>query len=214
MAVKINTCGHPELRHEARGMCPNCYKRFQYERDSKDPERLAKRKQRGADYYNEHKEHIIQNVKAYYRENTEERKSQIAAWQRLHPDRIKAYYKKHQAAHYAKSREWAAAHPDENRTYKRESMQRKRLKNYGLSQQELEAMIARSGGKCDLCEREFGTEPGTQRCIDHCHETGTVRGLLCFSCNVALGHFRDSPDIIHSAIEYLQKHSTPEARPC
>jgi len=40
--------------------------------------------------------------------------------------------------------------------------------------------------------------------IDHCHETGKVRGLLCNSCNLIIGHAKDCQDILHNAINYLQ----------
>lgn len=43
--------------------------------------------------------------------------------------------------------------------------------------------------------------------VDHHHETGRIRGVLCFTCNAGLGLFRDSKSLLKQAIEYLQKHS-------
>jgi len=43
--------------------------------------------------------------------------------------------------------------------------------------------------------------------VDHNHETGNVREILCFNCNHALGIFKDSPSLVHKAYEYLRKHS-------
>ena len=43
-------------------------------------------------------------------------------------------------------------------------------------------------------------------CVDHCHTTGNVRGLLCDTCNTALGKFRDNIDLLNEAIKYLKKY--------
>jgi hypothetical protein len=78
-----------------------------------------------------------------------------------------------------------------------------RLKfNYGLTAQQYEAMTITQGGRCLIC----ADEPD-QLVVDHCHATGRVRGLLCSSCNTALGFMRDSPLIALAASSYLSEHS-------
>lgn len=57
---------------------------------------------------------------------------------------------------------------------------------------------------CDICGREQGTS-AKAHAIDHCHETGAVRGALCAHCNQALGMFRDSPELLARAIHYLTR---------
>lgn len=42
--------------------------------------------------------------------------------------------------------------------------------------------------------------------IDHCHKTGKIRGLLCFSCNIILGHVEEKQNRLQNLIDYLQKH--------
>ncbi|MYY03042.1 MULTISPECIES: endonuclease VII domain-containing protein [unclassified Streptomyces] len=84
---------------------------------------------------------------------------------------------------------------------------------YGLTQAELTAMREASGGRCTLCGRENTT--GRQLAVDHDHGccSGTrscgkcVRGLLCGSCNTGLGMFKDSPDLLRTAIAYLEKYA-------
>jgi len=71
-------------------------------------------------------------------------------------------------------------------------------RRYGVTAQEVEVLVAAQGGRCAIC-REAPAEH-----VDHDHETGRVRGVLCFNCNGGLGQFRDRLDVMASAIAYLQ----------
>jgi Recombination endonuclease VII len=78
---------------------------------------------------------------------------------------------------------------------------------YGLTLEQYDAMVAAQEGRCAVC----GTDtPGNARQkhwrIDHCHDNGHVRGLLCHACNTGLGSFKDDPDLLRAAIAYLEKH--------
>lgn len=79
------------------------------------------------------------------------------------------------------------------------------LKNrFGLSPTEYRAMLEKQGGKCAICgTMDSGRENTVRLSVDHCHETGRIRGLLCHSCNVFLGHAKDNPDILRRGAEYL-----------
>ncbi len=72
------------------------------------------------------------------------------------------------------------------------------IAKYGLTSAEVEAMREAQGGVCAICR----TAPAVH--VDHDHETGKVRGMLCFSCNAALGHFRDDPAVLRRAARYLE----------
>ncbi|MFI1202125.1 endonuclease VII domain-containing protein [Streptomyces sp. NPDC020883] len=74
-------------------------------------------------------------------------------------------------------------------------------RKYGLTPAELEALIAKQQGLCCICL----AAPAEH--VDHCHQTGRVRGVLCFGCNAALGQFKDRPDVIRRAIAYLEGNS-------
>lgn len=66
---------------------------------------------------------------------------------------------------------------------------------------DFDRMLAEQGGRCAICGTE---EPGSRQWnVDHCHETGRVRGLLCTACNTGIGHLRDDPGILLSAMTYL-----------
>nr|WP_245766801.1 endonuclease domain-containing protein [Streptomyces colonosanans] len=71
-------------------------------------------------------------------------------------------------------------------------------RKYGLTPAELDELIAGQRGVCCICL----AAPAEH--VDHCHETGRVRGVLCFSCNAALGQFKDRPDIIRRAATYVE----------
>ncbi|MGW0825908.1 endonuclease VII domain-containing protein [Streptomyces sp. NPDC002845] len=71
-------------------------------------------------------------------------------------------------------------------------------RTYGLTPAELEAMVAEQQGICCICL----AAPAEH--VDHCHNTGRVRGVLCFSCNAALGQFKDRPDVIRRAATYVE----------
>ncbi|WP_457457244.1 endonuclease VII domain-containing protein [Streptomyces sp. TE5632] len=74
-----------------------------------------------------------------------------------------------------------------------------RLKRkYGITEAERDELIASQGGACCICL----SAPAAH--VDHCHKTGRVRGVLCFSCNAALGQFKDRPDAIRRAAAYVE----------
>ena len=82
-----------------------------------------------------------------------------------------------------------------------------RLKKlYGLTVKEYEELYAESQGKCQSCG--IKEEELTRRlAVDHCHNTGKVRGLLCGKCNTALGQLNDNLDTISALYSYLKERS-------
>ncbi|MGW4654630.1 endonuclease VII domain-containing protein [Streptomyces sp. NPDC004279] len=71
-------------------------------------------------------------------------------------------------------------------------------RQYGITEAERDELIASQQGVCCICL----SAPAAH--VDHCHETGRVRGVLCFSCNAALGQFKDRPDVIRRAATYVE----------
>jgi hypothetical protein len=68
-----------------------------------------------------------------------------------------------------------------------ESDRRVRLKRYGLTEAQYQAMLAAQDGKCAICGRLAVEERWGVLPVDHNHETGVVRGLICMTCNTTLG---------------------------
>lgn len=89
----------------------------------------------------------------------------------------------------------------------KQTISRHRKRVYGITDKEYDDMRKLQDNKCRICGYEFPIEPkyNTDRPnIDHCHTTGTVRGLLCQHCNTGLGKFNDDINLLSRAIAYLQ----------
>lgn len=74
---------------------------------------------------------------------------------------------------------------------------------YNITIQEYKSMLSSQDGKCHICGIHH-TELPIALCIDHCHSTGQVRGLLCGKCNQGLGLFKDDIEALERAIQYLK----------
>lgn len=92
------------------------------------------------------------------------------------------------------SRAWRNANPHKRREY--------RLALYGLDQAAFDQMLKDQYGGCAVCGE--GLVGGKQTHIDHCHETGRTRGILCAKCNTAIGLLDDCPEKAMSLAAYLR----------
>lgn len=101
--------------------------------------------------------------------------------------------------------EFRKLHEDRHRAAQRA---RNRKHKYGLSELDYQLLIEKQNNKCAICFVELQQNATTKHtpetlCIDHCHETGVVRGLLCAKCNKGLGLFNDDPVLLLTAIDYI-----------
>lgn len=82
-----------------------------------------------------------------------------------------------------------------------EIYERRHLRKYGVTVNQYNKMLEGQQGVCRICN-----DPPSRRhlCVDHCHETGKIRGLLCVPCNAGLGNFKDNPDLLEEAKRYLE----------
>jgi hypothetical protein len=80
------------------------------------------------------------------------------------------------------------------------------LRKYGLTEAEWDAILAAQGGLCAICNTDTPGGRGERWHIDHDHATNRgVRGLLCHNCNVGIGNFHDSPELLEQAARYLRE---------
>jgi Recombination endonuclease VII len=90
-----------------------------------------------------------------------------------------------------------------HRTHKQEISVRRQgghlKRRYGISRADYAALLARQGGVCAIC----GKPPEKTLCVDHCHLTGRIRGLLCRKCNFGLGCYAEDQAAMIAALAYL-----------
>jgi hypothetical protein len=116
--------------------------------------------------------------------------------------------------HKERNAEWNRNNRDHVNAKRREAYARKKIENpealsqakrseklrqrYGITPEQYDDMLKSQDFKCAICGSE------AELCVDHCHTTGSVRGLLCHLCNVSLGGFKDNIASLAKAIEYLE----------
>ena len=76
---------------------------------------------------------------------------------------------------------------------------------YGITYEEYEELLAQQGNVCEICQQNKNRD-GRRLFVDHDHETGSLRGILCQKCNSILGLASDSPEILRQAANYLEKY--------
>lgn len=90
--------------------------------------------------------------------------------------------------------------------YRKDDLKRK----FGITPEQYKQILDSQNGVCSICGCEESVKhrykEGTQNLsIDHCHKTGNIRGLLCSNCNNGIGRFKDNPELLIKAAEYLNK---------
>lgn len=78
-------------------------------------------------------------------------------------------------------------------------------RKYGINIKQKNKILKNQNNRCAVCKSLFiNNEKCRSDHIDHCHKTGMVRGILCRSCNLGLGLFRDNTEFLETAIKYLK----------
>ena len=125
-------------------------------------------------------------------------------------------YAKRSASKDGLQRRCRSCMSEEQKAYRRSrdmhliDRERNLRKEFGIGIDEYNTMLDKQNGVCSICKCEETTKRAGRvmaLSVDHCHETGKIRGLLCNSCNRALGKFRDSVVHLTAAIRYLEAHA-------
>lgn len=91
---------------------------------------------------------------------------------------------------------------DAGQIYTRNAKYRK----YQMTESDYKIILAQQENSCAICgSTTSGHNMTDELLIDHDHTSGNVRGLLCVRCNAGIGHFMDDPDLLRSAVAYLER---------
>lgn len=101
-----------------------------------------------------------------------------------------------------KTKEWGLKNPNEWDRYRRKSFLKRK---YNITIEEYNKIIEKQNNVCAICFGNLNDSRGFRPHIDHDHETGKIRGVLCGNCNKGLGMFKDNKEIILNAYNYLLK---------
>lgn len=106
-------------------------------------------------------------------------------------------------------KDYEARHPQRVKgSHRRANM----LNKYGITLEQYDEMWKNQDGKCAICSVSMvnitidgdSKNKSNTACVDHCHGSGRVRGILCSTCNKGLGLFYDRIDLLENAINYLK----------
>lgn len=167
------------------------------------------------------KEYMKDYLKEYGKNWRKENRERINELQRIrraqNPEREKNYRKKYYYAHreelVQKMREKAKRFRKDNPEKIKEIDRKHSLKKeHNITTNQYKDLVDKQNGKCAICN-QFETRKNNKSglikklCVDHDHKTGIIRGILCDGCNQGLGSFKDSPNLLNSAKNYLENHS-------
>lgn len=89
--------------------------------------------------------------------------------------------------------------------YSSAQIREKHIKSmYGITMEEYNSILKSQNGGCYICGAKTANKRTKNLCVDHCHKTGKVRGLLCHHCNKGLGFFKDNLNLLRKAITYME----------
>lgn len=131
-------------------------------------------------------------------------------------DRIRRYRQANQERIAATQRAYHLANPEKVARWNANAREKQKAdplfwrkqrlrQEFGMTVEDYEAELAAQGGTCAICGGPpVGKDPVYH--VDHNHETGARRGLLCGNCNLMLGLMRDDPRLLERAIAYLHRY--------
>ena len=170
-----------------------------------EEERKASKDRARAKYREKNREILREKNKIYRKEKPETVKESNKKWRENNRESCNSKQKRHAEKHPEKIKErWDNWYEDNKTRVKFNKIKRV----YGLSKEQYLEMLKLQNDCCAICLCNKETLPYQTLVVDHCHNTGKVRGLLCNHCNTAVGLFKDNKDFLKKAIQYLEQSAT------
>jgi hypothetical protein len=138
----------------------------------------------------------------------ERKRERMKRWREANRDHIKTYQKAWREENAGAVAEYQKEYHKEYRERdeaKAATHSRNLWKNYKMTPTEFNELWEAQSGKCAICSVEMAPRGRAKNsaAVDHNHESGAVRGLLCRNCNAGIGYLMDDPDLLIAAAEYL-----------
>jgi Autographiviridae endonuclease VII len=130
--------------------------------------------------------------RAWYADNREREVARVREWQQANRERVNENQRRLNAR-------------PERRRKQRDAYYRR---TFGISADEFDALRDKQGGGCAICGKRPQRVASLH--LDHCHDSGEIRGILCLSCNQGLGKFREDAELLDAAARYLRHGVTAE----
>ena len=117
--------------------------------------------------------------------------------------RVKEYRKQHKKQFEEYQKQYKKTHQKQRKEYHK--FYRTRIK-YGVSKTDWYSLLKKQKNKCAICKNFLPTDI-RKLCIDHCHKSGKIRGIVHNDCNLMIGFSKKNVEVLKSAIKYIQKYS-------
>lgn len=115
------------------------------------------------------------------------------------------YYFKNKNKRLENNKKWCVENKERRMKYHKNN----KLKRYGINIEQFNQMLIEQNCCCAICGSKFPKTKSGEFNVDHNHLTNKVRGLLCHNCNLGLGHFKDSLELLEKAKSYLIRQDDP-----
>lgn len=149
----------------------------------------------------------IKSIKKFHKKNGRISKTN-AYCKKCNSNYCKEAYNKNKEKYSAASKAWAKANKEKRTNIFRNSHYKQ---VFGITLEDYNIMLVSQGGACAICKLPESVKLPSgaikSLSIDHCHNTGKIRGLLCYRHNVGIGFFDENIEYLNSAIDYIRKHN-------